>query len=276
MGYRNNGVAQGGIVDTPTGQWYAVLFQDRDAVGRVPCVLPMTWEEGWPVIGADGKSSKSFEVPLPHTEPKPLVIGDEFDYKDNRLALNWQWNHNPDNRLWSVTARPGWLRLRTGYRVDSVEYARNTLTQRTEGPACSASTLLETASMKPGDRAGMVALASHFGAVGIQIDEKGNRHIYVSRKGNGGEEETIAEISFLENRISLKIDFIFEDGVDLAFFYYSEDGESWQAIGQPLRMKYTLHHFMGYRIGLFAYAAKETGGYADFDYFRYARNADKK
>lgn len=273
MGYRNNGVAQGGIVDTPAGEWYAVLFQDHDAVGRVPCVLPMAWEDGWPVIGTDGKAPKSFEVPLPRTEPTPLVISDEFDYAGNRLALNWQWNHNPDNRLWSVTARPGWLRLQTGHLADSVEYARNTLTQRTEGPACNAATLMDTAAMKPGDRAGMIALASHFGAVGIHVDENGVRHLYMSVKGSGGEEETVERIPYNGSRIFLKIALNFEDSIDLAHFYYSVDGEAWLAIGGPLQMKYTLHHFMGYRIGLFAYAAKEAGGHADFDYFRYARNA---
>jgi hypothetical protein len=36
-------------------------------------------------------------------------------------------------------------------------------------------------------------------------------------------------------------------------------------------MKYSLDHFMGYRIGLFNYATKETGGYVDFDYFHYSR-----
>lgn len=38
MGYLNQGVAQGGIVDTPDGKWYAVLFQDRGAVGRSRCL----------------------------------------------------------------------------------------------------------------------------------------------------------------------------------------------------------------------------------------------
>ncbi|WP_424767985.1 hypothetical protein [Paenibacillus sp. sgz302251] len=59
--------------------------------------------------------------------------------------------------------------------------------------------------------------------------------------------------------------------MDLEHFYYSVEGESWLAIGRTLQMKYTLHHFTGYRIGLFTYAAKETGGHADFDYFRYAK-----
>ena len=36
-------------------------------------------------------------------------------------------------------------------------------------------------------------------------------------------------------------------------------------------MLYTLDHFMGYRIGIFNYASKETGGYVDFKNFEYQR-----
>jgi len=45
---------------------------------------------------------------------------DEFNRKKNEpvLPLVWQWNHNPDNSLWSVSARKGYLRLTTG-RIDT-------------------------------------------------------------------------------------------------------------------------------------------------------------
>ena len=44
-GYCGQGVAQGGIVDTPDGKWYAMLFQDSGAVGRIPILLPVTWKD---------------------------------------------------------------------------------------------------------------------------------------------------------------------------------------------------------------------------------------
>src|SRR5690625_3816008 len=39
------GVAQGGIVDTSDGNWYALLFGDRGAVGRIPYLVPITQED---------------------------------------------------------------------------------------------------------------------------------------------------------------------------------------------------------------------------------------
>ena len=53
-GYCNQGVAQGGIVDTPDGRWYAMLFQDHGAVGRIPVLLPISWEKDFPVFGDNG------------------------------------------------------------------------------------------------------------------------------------------------------------------------------------------------------------------------------
>ncbi|GAE94456.1 beta-xylosidase [Gracilibacillus boraciitolerans JCM 21714] len=59
MGYHNKGIAQGGaIFDTPDHKWYAMLFQDHDAVGRIPYVLPVEWKDGWPMIGIAGKAPR--------------------------------------------------------------------------------------------------------------------------------------------------------------------------------------------------------------------------
>ncbi|WP_339224194.1 glycoside hydrolase 43 family protein [Paenibacillus sp. FSL H8-0332] len=270
LGYQNNGVAQGGLVDTPDGDWYAVLFQDHGAVGRIPCVFPVSWEDRWPVIGEGGKAPLTFETRLPAGESKPLVISDEFEYTENRLALQWQWNHNPDNGLWSVTERTGCLRLRTGRITDDVLLARNTLTQRTEGPACSAETLLYLGGMNEGDRAGMVALQYEYGTVEAVAGEQGQFTVNMCVRSDDGV-EVVESIPFTGGHICFRIEFNFKDGVDEARFFYSGRGEVWHPIGQTLHMKYSLNHFMGYRIGLFNYATRQPGGYADFEYFRYHR-----
>ncbi|MDR6880892.1 glycoside hydrolase 43 family protein [Bacillus sp. 3255] len=271
MGYRNHGIAQGGIVDTPAHEWYAVLFQDHDAVGRVPVVMPVSWVDDWPVIGMNGKAPMTFEAQLPSSVPSTMVISDEFDYASNQLALNWQWNHNPDNLLWSVTARRGWLRLVAGNITRSVLLARNTLTQRTEGPGCIGMTVMDVTHMRPGDHAGMVALQNHFGTVGIQVDANGSRYVAMCINQGDGLEETVERLPYDDNLIYLKIHFAFENSMDTASFYYSANGEAWKQIGSPLKMKYTLDHFMGYRMGLFNYASRHVGGHADFDFFRYTR-----
>lgn len=272
MDYCNHGVAQGGIIDTTDQSWYALLFQDHDAVGRIPFVLPVRWVNDWPMMGIDGKAPEHFEVDLPYTPSNPLVISDDFDYKENQLALNWQWNHNPDHRFWSVTVREGFLRLTTGNVVNSVLEARNTLTQRTEGPACKGSVRIDLSNMKPGDHAGLIALQNTFGTVGIQVNTNGEKNVIMCINNGEGFEQRIEKVPYVYNWIDLKIEFNFENSLDKAHFFYSIDGETWNKIGCTLEMKYTLDHFMGYRIGLFNYASQETGGYADFDYFHYEKS----
>ncbi|UOQ48907.1 glycoside hydrolase 43 family protein [Gracilibacillus caseinilyticus] len=271
MGYHNKGIAQGAIFDTPHGDWYAMLFQDHDAVGRIPCVLPVHWQEGWPMIGEDGKAPEKVEIPLPDDQVKPLVISDDFDYQENKLALNWQWNHNPNNSFWSVTEKQGVLRLKTDQLTKSVLTASNTLTQRTEGPKCSGSIRIHTSNMKVGDHAGLVALQNNFGTVGIYRET--NDHFYMKttvNDGNGQEKETMS-LCCPVSEVYLKIVFDYEDSRDLASFYYSANGVDWRTVGEKLPMKYTLDHFMGYRVGIFYYATEEAGGSVDVDFFQYEK-----
>jgi len=51
--------------------------------------------------------------------------GDDFNRRkgDRALPLVWQWNHNPDNKLWSVSQRKGYLRLTTG-RIEGRRFCR--------------------------------------------------------------------------------------------------------------------------------------------------------
>jgi beta-xylosidase len=270
-GYFNNGIAQGGLVDTPSGEWYAVLFQDHGAVGRVPWVVPVRWEDDWPVLGEGGRAPRAFATALPADDrARPIVADDEFDYEDNRLALEWQWNHRPDPRFWSVTARPGWLRLTAGHRADSVELAPNTLTQRTVGPACAFETILDASGLKSGDRAGMVALLHGYGTVGVHAGEDGRRSVAVCARGADGRDEIVEERPVAATVIRLKIAFDFVRNRDTATFWFAEEDGFWQPIGRPLKLKYTLDHFMGCRIGLYCHATTPAGGgHADFDYFRH-------
>jgi len=265
---RDQGVAQGGLIDTPAGEWYAYLFQDCGAVGRVPFLVPVTWKDGWPVLGADGKVPARLNLPESNGPVPGLAASDEFGRKPGEPALPpvWQWNHNPDARLWSVDARPGWLRLTTG-RVDAdLLAARNTLTQRTFGPGCSAGTALDVSRMKDGDCAGLALLQRHYGWVGVKA-EGGRRWLVAVGAGSEAPVE-LARVPLAQEVVWLKAACDFRNRADQGRFFYSQDGRAWTAIGGPLKMRYTLPHFMGYRFGLFHFSTGTPGGSADFDFFR--------
>ena len=244
------------------------MFRDYGSVGRIPFVVPVKWEDGWPVFGENGKVPEILDLPANKSLIPGIVASDEFKRKKGEpdLPIVWQWNHNPDNRFWSVAQRKGYLRLATG-RIDTdFLSARNTLTQRAIGPECFGIALMETAGMKDGDFAGLCLLQRNYGIVGIKMED-GKKYIYMINviKNQAVEQ---AAIPFSAKKIYLKATCDFRNLADIAHFYYSLDGKKWIPIGEPLKMNYSLEHFVGYRFGLFNYATKNTGGFVDFDYFR--------
>jgi beta-xylosidase len=268
IGLQDLGVAQGGLIQKPDGTWYAYLFRDYGAVGRVPYLVPVKWEEGWPVLGIDGKVPALLDLPASKGLIPGIIASDEFTRKkgERALSLVWQWNHNPDNSLWSVTARKGFLRLTTG-RVDAnFLMARNSLTQRTIGPVCSGEVSLDVSGMKDGDFAGLGLLQKNYGLAGVKVNGESKAIVMVN--ASTGKPEEVQAIPLTQKTVFFKAECNFKDKKDVADFFYSLDGKTWTLLGTQLKMAYTIPQFIGYRFALFNYATKTAGGYADFDFFR--------
>ena len=268
IGFQDSGVAQGGLIDTPDGQWYAYLFRDYGAVGRIPYLVPVSWQDSWPVLGINGKLPAALELPANQSLIPGIAASDEFNRgkTDRALPLVWQWNHNPDNSLWSVKERKGFLRLHTGRIDTSFLLARNSLTQRTIGPVCTGSIALDTKGMKDGDFAGLALLQKNYGMLGVRI-EGGKKIIVMVNAGTGTAVEA-AQVPLTKAIVYFKAACNFTNKQDTARFFYSLDGKRWTSIGTALKMSYTIPQFMGYRFAIFNYATKTTGGFADIDYFR--------
>lgn len=274
-------VGQGTIVDDAQGNWYGWIFQDRGAVGRVPTLSPCHWVDGWPMIGdAEGRVPTTMTLPWKADKKIPLVVSDEFS--KGKMKLNWQWNHNPIDDAYTLTERKGFLRLKTNKVVKSIYEARNTLTQRMEGPECSGVIAMDVSHMQDGDRAGLSAFNGHSGilevaregdaltlsmkAEEVSLDNKDKRVTDVKSEVRGsvdlGDTKTVY----------LRVDGNFRRGKDLATFYYSLDGKDWKQLGTDFKMRFDFRRFfMGTKFGIFNYATKAAGGYVDVDYFRYSK-----
>ena len=298
---KTNGIGQGGIVETPDGQWWCFLFKDYGSVGRMPFWLPMTWsEDGWPVVGngttdklPNGKNMTTpLHVDLPASKGMAIVQSDEFktwkpaksmssfgaryeqcilgDKAHGWLKPVWQWNHIPDMQGWSLTERKGWLRLTTTAVVKSIREARNTLTQRAFGPTCTGEVLLDASGLKEGDCAGLSAFQNRYGFVGVK-KENGKSFVIMQRAMEKGDAQgrviARAELPKGMDKVYLRAAMDFTDLTDKATFFFSIDGKLWTPIGDTLQMHYDWPDFCGYRFALFHYATQEAGGHADFDYF---------
>ena len=286
-GFHNAGVAQGGIVDTPYGDWYAVLFQDSGAIGRCPVLVPVFWENDFPIFGVNGKIPEKIEIKSTRENHRyqPLVENDDFEYKPDKegkiqLKKVWQWNHIPDSTAWSVLANPGHLRIQSNRVSQNLVTAPNIITQRMMGPISEITVTVDGSNIKEGDYAGLCALQGCYGFVAITKKEKEYYLVMSAKQFNpnegiwgpeGGDKEAgveYARIRIQESKATFRIRANFEDSIDEAEFYYLER-DTWVKIGKTHKLYYLLDHFMGCRVGLFQFSTKEVGGFAEFGRFVY-------
>lgn len=268
------GVGQGCIVDSPDGKWYALIFQDRGGVGRVPCLMPCNWIDGWPMCG-DENGKIPNDLSLDYQDLSGICGSDDFS--KSTLSLYWQFNHNPVNSAYSLTDKPGVMRLKTSRVVKNIFLAPNTLTQRIPGPESEACVKIDFKKMKNGDCCGFAAFNGLSGV--LSIEKKDNRFYLVMSKQNSVfsksdrkvidvEYEEYERIVIKSKPIYLKIAADFTNKADLATFYYSYDNKNYVSIGKPVKMQFDyMRMFMGEKFALFNYATVETGGYVDFDDF---------
>ena len=328
-------IAQGNLVSTEEGERpdWALVFADDFPTGRIPVLVPVGWSgpDAWPSFG-DGVAGESTQVEFPGDLAMPVdlpapdrrlamtssvVTSDDFandaehrewnypdppattspedEYNGSDLALPWQWNHNPDNRYWSLTDREGWLRLETGhvttgqataqFNLTRFEEARNTLSQRTWAPTSSAEVKLDISQMKDGDTTGLAVYNRQLSYVGVR-DVDGVRTLgTVNRTVPQGGFQRTTPIAGVEDFLAsvplpagtdevwLKADLDLRKPAsptrNTVQFLYSTDGVTWETLGGPYpkMASWEGSHFKGQRFGIFNYATETAGGIVDVDYY---------
>lgn len=273
-GFPRKGIHQGGIVDTQTGEWWSIIFQDRPPLGRIPCLEPVTWVDDWPMLGQDGKGVTTFKKPdVGKTYPPvQMIFSDEFD--SPTLGLQWQWNHNPVDDAWSLTERPGWLRLKTASVAPFWRNTLNTLTQRFFAPHSVVTAKLDISGMKDGDMAGLGVMQSGRSCI-LVTQDNGTRSLKVDTEiWNRGTKQitrnTVDTAPLTGNDIWLKAEVEFSLSGNGAQYSYSTDGQQFTPLGgkQPLVLDF-YDDWTGQRIALFNYATQALGGSVDVDWVHF-------
>ena len=261
----NYGIHQGALIQTQTGEWWTILFVDSGPFGRFPSLQPATWVDGWPMIGVNGKAVITYKKPnVGKTYPiKNFPTSDEFNEK--RLGMQWGWNHNPDSTKWSLTKKPGYLRLMTASLTQDFTMARNTLTQRPfakhdQNIPTIATTKIDIGHVKDGDIAGLAVLQDPYAYIGVEQSD-GKKYIIMVNSG-----KTIDSV--LINTSIIYFRTIASNRSSKASFQYSTDNKVFKSLGNDLKMRFSLKIFTGNKFCLFNYATKILGGYVDVDWFR--------
>ena len=260
----NFGIHQGALIKTQTGEWWTMLFVDSGPFGRFPSLQPVTWVDDWPMVGVRGKAVINYKKPNVGKSYSIKTFPMSDDFNGTTLGMQWGWNHNPDPTKWSLTHRPGYLRLTTGKVVTNITQARNTLTQRPfakydQSPTIAV-TKMDFAKMKEGDMAGLAVFQDPYAYIAVK-QMNGTKYIIMVNNGT-----TIDSIVIDTSVIYLRT--IASNSSTKAKFEYSFDNKIFRQLGDELSMQFNLKVFTGNKFCLFNYATKETGGYVDFDWFK--------
>lgn len=263
-------IHQGGIVEDQSGQWWALLMMDFHSIGRTVTLAPITWKDGWPMLGLEGNLGRAprtwFKPNVPfvavaqqQTVPHAPYQRSE-DFNGKQLGRIWQWNHNPDDSKWAL--KDGRLRLQS-MPAEQLMWARNSLTQRVIGPTSIATVELYAKGLKDGDVAGLGNINVPCSWIGVVKD--GNK--LTLRCFEQAINDTISvPIDLADGKIWLRM--IGDYDKDSAQYAYSTDGNSYQPLGRKMPLSYQLISFQGSRHALFCFNHKDKkGGYAEFDNF---------
>lgn len=252
---------QGGIVQTQKGEWWGFSMMDANSIGRLTCLSPITWKDGWPYFGLPGNLGRT---PRTWTKPNtghtnkptaPYVRNDNFH--GPKLANVWQWNHMPEDSKWSLTERKGYLRLHSMQAPD-FWHARNSLTQRAVGPESAATVEIDTAGLQAGDTAGLALLTRPYAWVGVKKTANG---LELTAYDQTTDKSTSVALPQSKVWLRTHCEFLTEK----AQLSYSLDGKTFQQLGDEFTMVYQLTTFQGVRFALFCYGSG--GGQADFTNF---------
>lgn len=282
--FANQKIHQGALVDTQTGEWWTVLFKDAGAIGRIPFLEPVVWEDGWPIIGNNGRdvSEGGKKYPKPNVgatyEKTYLPTNDAFN--SYTLGMQWEWNHNPQTDAWSLSERPGWLRLHSCTVTDNLVYARGSLSQRIFGFSAVGTSsdsyapsygtaAFDLSGMQDGDIAGLAVVQNPYSFIGVKM-VNGKKYLYSCRYKFDGqvptlqEEKTGAELTSDQIYLRAQVNF----GKNTCSYLYSYQPKTgYKSFGVSMSMGYTLDFFVGQRFYLFNYSTKATGGHIDVDWF---------
>jgi len=280
-------VSQGALVQAVDGSWWLThqLVQQRGKMtghfagpstessfeGRSQWLVPVTWKDGWPVVGEDpdgngigntvtrgNKPIQGFPIDAPQTD-------DEFDSRE--LGPQWEWNHNPRDTRWSLTERPGWLRLKANVPVGKGGFwnASNTISQRLmgTGKGCITSKV-DISQMKPGQQAGMVRHSGRYVLLGVSVGKRGIKKLVFNNNGK------VTPGPVIKSGV---IWFRTHNDGEQAFYEYSLDGENFEWFGPEFTI--TFGRWRGDRPGFYCWNNDKAAGHIDIDFFLYEYDGPK-
>jgi xylan 1,4-beta-xylosidase len=178
------------LIEAHDGSWWMVhlgvrpAFYQKQHLGRETYLTPVAWDDdGWPVVGG-GTRMTGLEMEVPTLPPHPWPREDprdDFDGPEPRLW--WNYLRNPRRDRYSLTERPGWLRLRgTELTLDDVA-SPTFMGRRQQHYTMRATALLDFDPQRDGEEAGLTALMNPGHHYEMAVTREGGvRNVIVRRR----------------------------------------------------------------------------------------------
>ena len=264
------------LVETQNGEWWMVALASRPYggyyrnLGRETFLAPVSWEEGWPIV-SPGTGRIEFEYTSPLLETEPVVLPEGRDDFDNtKLGLDWNFIRTPREQFWSLTDRPGFLRLKLRPQRMAELETPSFVGRRQQHINFSAGLAMEFKPLSDNEAAGMVLLQNNNYYFGFEYSLTDGRGTVRLTECRAGQERVLTCKPFDEGSIYLKVT---AAGQEYSFFYGSEKGDLKLLAGNVdgrILSTDIAGGFVGAYIGMYASSnGQQSGNTADFDWFEY-------
>lgn len=269
------GAGHGDLVQTQTGEWWMALLAMRPYggyfynLGRETFLVPVRWEEGWPVVSpGSGRVEMSYPAPDLAEQPWPTRPAcDDFD--EARLGPEWMVLRTPREEFWSLSERPGYLRLKLRPETLAERAAPSFVGRRQQHIHFRARTALEVAAQAGHECAGLALIQNNdfyylFALYG------GPEPVVRLTRRERGVDSVLAEQKIAADRLTLQV----EAHEQSYHFAVSTEAGRWSSVAENVdgRILSTpvAGGFVGTMIGLYASSNGRPGSaVADFDWFEY-------
>jgi len=258
------GAVSGGSC-APSGQWYFLTHQGTgDWEGRAGVLLPVSWIDGWPVIGRvgpDGIGNMVWRGPKPVQGFPRTDVWASDDFRETALPPEWEWNYQPRAEKWSLSERRGYLRLHAfpPLRPGDFRSVGNVLTQRSMRTSRNQVTaLFDLNGMADGQEAGL----AHFAATYCTLAISRTGHVARLVLNLNGTRSDGPQIR--QQRVWLRSRWGYDGRSQFA---WSIDGKTFHDIGAPYQL--TWGSYRGDRVGLYTFNDSAEHGYVDIGRFHY-------
>ena len=270
-----NGPHQGGLVDTPTGEWWFLHFNDKGAYGRVVDLEPVSWTNDFPVIGNAGEPVLTFKKPNVGKSYPIQTPQDSDEFNANQLGPQWQWHANEPQAPWGMPVPDQGV-----FRMFSVELpsgfknlwdSPNLLLQKFPAEEFTATAKVKLDPRFEGEKFGLLVMGTDYSYIGVTY--KGNS-LYVAQATDHDADKGFAEyenVPFLLKSREFYLRVKVSSGA-MCSFSFSLDGKTFTNVGVPFKAREG--RWIGAKLGFFFNRPGKfnDAGSADIDWIRFEKN----